>query len=80
LLTPYRKAENGIVSDEVVYLSADEEERVTIANAGAVVDGTGKLTEEFVQARRGTTHPQVDPTEVDYMDLSPLQVFSLRQR
>ncbi len=77
LLTPYRVVKNGKVTDEVVYLSADEEERVTIASASAVLDKSGTLTEELVQARRATSHPQVPPGEADYMDLSPLQVFSV---
>jgi len=41
------------------------------------VGADGKFLDEFVQARRALTHPQVPPTELEYMDLSPLQVFSV---
>jgi DNA-directed RNA polymerase subunit beta len=61
----------------MIYLSADDEERATIASASSVIGPNGELTEELVQARRATSHPQVPPTEVDFMDLSPLQVFSV---
>ena len=77
LQTPYRVVKNGKVTEEIVYLPADEEEKMTIASASALVDEKGRLTEDAVQVRRGTTHPQVPPTEVDYIDLSPLQVFSV---
>ncbi len=86
LLSPYRRVrvegENGsskaYLTDEVVYLSADEEENVYIAAASSLVDEkTNQLTEEMVQARYGSTHPQIEPTKCAYMDTSPLQVFSV---
>ncbi|MDQ3815464.1 MAG: DNA-directed RNA polymerase subunit beta [Armatimonadota bacterium] len=77
LLSPYRTVKNGKVSNEIKYLSPDEEEGVTIASASAKVDTHGHLIEELVQSRRGMTHPQVPPQEISYIDLSPLQVFSV---
>ncbi|BCM94081.1 DNA-directed RNA polymerase subunit beta [Abditibacteriota bacterium] len=84
LLSPYRKVEirdgKAYLSQdkELVYMSADEEENVYIAAASSHVDEkTYQLTEEMVQARYGSTHPQVPPTECKYMDTSPLQVFSV---
>jgi len=86
LLSPYRRlrmeGNNGsskaYLTDEIVYLSADEEENVYIAAASSLVDEkTGELTEEMVQARYGSTHPQIEPTKCTYMDTSPLQVFSV---
>jgi DNA-directed RNA polymerase subunit beta len=77
LLTPYRVVKDGKVTSEIVYLSADDEEHATIASASGGVAEDGSLTDELVQARRATSHPQVPPSEVDYMDLSPLQVFSV---
>jgi DNA-directed RNA polymerase subunit beta len=77
LLAPYRVVKDGRVTDEIEYLTADDEERQTIASASSLVDAEGRFTEELVQARRATTHPQVPPSECNYMDLSPLQVFSV---
>ncbi|HEX8551272.1 MAG TPA: DNA-directed RNA polymerase subunit beta [Abditibacteriaceae bacterium] len=77
LLAPYRKVVDGRVTDQIDYITADDEDRITIASASSAVDSEGRFTEELVQARRATTHPQVPPSEVDYMDLSPLQVFSV---
>ncbi|MBV9469693.1 MAG: DNA-directed RNA polymerase subunit beta, partial [Abitibacteriaceae bacterium] len=77
LLSPYRVVKKGKVTNEIKYLSADEEEGVTIASASAIVAEDGTLTEELVQSRRVLAHPKVPPMEADYMDLSPLQVFSV---
>jgi len=77
LLAPYRLVKNGKLTEEMRYLSADEEEGVTIASASSEVDADGNFTDELVQVRRGSTHPQVPAAELDYMDISPLQVFSV---
>ncbi len=77
LLTPYRVVKDGKVTEEVKFLSADEEEGYVIAAASSIVGKDGKLAEEMVQARRAQTHPKVKPEEVEFMDLSPLQVFSV---
>ena len=76
--TPYRRVVGGIVTDDVDYLTADEEDRHIIAQANAVVGEDGAFSEERVLVR--TRHGEVDlvpPDEVDYMDVSPRQMVSV---
>lgn len=77
--TPYRKVDkaNKRVTDEIVYLTADEEEGHTIAQANAPLDENGYFVEERVNARRGHDTLLVPTDRVDYMDVSPKQVFSV---
>ncbi len=77
--TPYRKVEkkNKRVTDEIVYLTADEEEGHIIAQANAPLDENGYFVEERVNARRGHDTLLVPTDRVDYMDVSPKQVFSV---
>ncbi|BAF58493.1 DNA-directed RNA polymerase, beta subunit/140 kD subunit [Pelotomaculum thermopropionicum SI] len=76
--TPYRKVdkENRRVTDEIVYLTADEEEGYVIAQANAPLDEEGRFIEPRVNAR--SPEIVVVPADrVDYMDVSPKQVFSI---
>ncbi|MFI2234479.1 DNA-directed RNA polymerase subunit beta, partial [Nocardia testacea] len=76
--TPYRKVENGRVTDEVVYLTADEEDRHVRAQANSAVDADGNFVEDRVLCRRGNEEMEFVPaTEVDYMDVSPRQMVSV---
>jgi DNA-directed RNA polymerase subunit beta len=75
--TPYRKVKNGKVTDEVVYLSAMEEEGYTIAQANAAVDLKGNFETELVSARKGGEFVMVSPDKIDYMDVSPKQLVSI---
>ena len=76
--TPYRKVENGRVTDEVVYITADEEDRHVIAQANAVLTADGTFAEERVLVRtRGGETVDVPADEVDYMDVSPRQMVSV---
>ncbi|MGH3086370.1 MAG: DNA-directed RNA polymerase subunit beta [Rubrobacteraceae bacterium] len=77
--TPYRKVVDGKVTDDVEYLSADEEEEYTIAQANTPVDlSTGEITEETILARsRGGELTSVSPADVGYMDVAPLQTVSV---
>ncbi|MEL6322957.1 MAG: DNA-directed RNA polymerase subunit beta, partial [Pseudomonadota bacterium] len=75
--SPYRKVENGKLGDEVVYLSAMEETRYSIAQANATVDDKGVLQNEFVNARINGEATLVPRDEVQYMDVSPKQVVSV---
>jgi DNA-directed RNA polymerase subunit beta len=78
--TPYRKVVGGIVTDEIEYLSADEEEEFTIAQANTPVEeGTGRIlgTEPILARRRGGDVVSVSPDEVDYVDVAPLQTVSV---
>ncbi len=74
--TPYRKVVNGKVTDEIVYLAADEEENVIVAQANAPIDKDGKFLSERIKARFRSEYPVVSPTEVQYMDVSPTQIVS----
>jgi DNA-directed RNA polymerase subunit beta len=76
--SPYRKVTNGCVTDEVVYLSAIEEGRYKIAQANAIVDEKGLLLNELVNCRiDGGNFIMVSPVEVDYIDVTPMQVVSV---
>jgi DNA-directed RNA polymerase subunit beta len=78
--TPYRKVVDGVVTDEIEYLSADEEEEYTIAQANTPVEeGTRRIlhTEQILARRRGGDVASVRPEEVDYVDVAPLQTVSV---
>ncbi|MGB2810544.1 MAG: DNA-directed RNA polymerase subunit beta, partial [Mycobacterium sp.] len=76
--TPYRKVVKGVVSDEIHYLTADEEDRHVVAQANSPTDAKGKFTEPRVLVRRkGGEVENVTPTEVDFMDVSPRQMVSV---
>ncbi|HEY6737859.1 MAG TPA: DNA-directed RNA polymerase subunit beta, partial [Actinopolymorphaceae bacterium] len=75
---PYRKVENGKVTDKVEYLTADEEDRYVIAQANAPLTEDREFAEERVLVRK--RHGEVDLIprgEVDYMDVSPRQMVSV---
>ena len=65
------------VSDSVVYMTADEEEGMTIAQANSPIDAEGYFTNEHVACRRGHDVLEVTPDKVDYMDVSPKEVVSI---
>ena len=75
--TPYRKVKDGRVTDEVVYLSAMEEGRYTVAQANVPLDAKGRFTEDLVVCRHAGEVMPVTPDKVDYMDVSPKQLVSV---
>ncbi len=76
LETPYRRVANGVVDKkQVQFLSADVEDRFKIAQANAVVDHAGHLQGEQNVREKGE-FPMVEPKDVDYMDISPIQLVS----
>ncbi|WP_280406758.1 DNA-directed RNA polymerase subunit beta [Nocardia carnea] len=76
--TPYRKVVDGRVTDEVVYLTADEEDRHTRAQANSPIDADGRFIDDRILARKGNEEMEfVAPGEVDYMDVSPRQMVSV---
>ena len=75
--TPYRKVENSRVTDEVVYLSAMEEGRYTIAQANAEIDARNRISSELVSCRSAGDFSMVLPGEVEYIDVSPKQLVSV---
>jgi DNA-directed RNA polymerase subunit beta len=75
--TPYRKVKDGRVTDEVIYLSAMEEGRYTVAQANAAVDNRGRFTEDLVVCRHAGNVQMVPADKVDFMDVSPKQLVSV---
>ncbi len=77
LETPYRKVVDNRVTDEIHYLSAIEEGRYVIAQANAVVDDDGRLTEDLVSVRKAGESELTSPEHVQYMDVAPSQIVSV---
>jgi DNA-directed RNA polymerase subunit beta len=75
--TPYRKVKDGRVTDEVIYLSAMEEARYTVAQANAVIDPKGRFTEDMIVCRHAGDVQMVPAGKVDFMDVSPKQLVSV---
>jgi len=75
--TPYRKVQNGAVSDEIVFLSALEEEQFVIAQANAELDARSRFVRDRVSARKSGEYKMVSPEELNYMDVSPKQLVSV---
>jgi DNA-directed RNA polymerase subunit beta len=75
--TPYRAVKDGKVSDEVIYLSAMEEGRYTIAQANAPLDSNNKFSDDLVSCRQGNDYLMALPDDIDYMDVSPKQLVSV---
>jgi DNA-directed RNA polymerase subunit beta len=76
--TPYRKVVEGRVTDQVDYLTADEEDRYVKAQANAPITEDGTYVEDRVMARRkGGEVELIDPLDIDYMDVSPRQMVSV---
>ncbi len=75
--SPYKKVLNGIVQDNIEYLSAMEETKFTIAQANSVLDKNGKFTEELVSCRQNLDFILAKPENIDYIDVSPKQLVSV---
>ena len=75
--TPYRKVKDGRVTDEVIYLSAMEESRHTVAQANAQIDARGRFTEDLIVCRQAGDVHLVPRDKVDFMDVSPKQLVSV---
>ncbi|MGB7175873.1 MAG: DNA-directed RNA polymerase subunit beta, partial [Xanthobacteraceae bacterium] len=75
--TPYRKVKDGRVTDEVIYLSAMEEGRYTVAQANSVIDAKGRFTDDLVVVRHAGDVQLIPPDKVDFMDVSPKQLVSV---
>jgi len=74
--TPYRKVVKGKVTKKVDYLSADEEDQYTIAQANAPINEKGEFLNKRVKCRNKGEFPVVHPEEIDYMDVAPAQIIS----
>jgi len=75
--TPYRKVESGKVTDELDFLTADQEENFIVAQANTAVDGHGKFTAARISVRYRGEFLEVEPDKVHYMDVSPKQLVSV---
>ena len=75
--TPYAKVKNGKVTKEVVYLNALEEESYKIAHAATLYDASGTITEEAVEVRQNGKPLVTNPKDVDFIDVSTNQAFSI---
>ena len=75
--TPYRKVIDGRVTDDVVYMSATEEMRHTVAQANAARDEEGRFTEELVSSRKAGEFMLNPPDAIDLIDVSPKQLVSV---
>ena len=75
--SPYKRVKNGVVQDNVEYLSAMEETKFTIAQANTKIDKNGKITEELVSCRQNLNFLLSKPETIDYIDVSPKQLVSV---
>ncbi len=75
--TPYRKVDNGVVTDETIYMSPIEEQDYYIAQANAPLDDNGKFVDELVAARRSGESITTDRANIQYMDVAPMQIVSV---
>jgi DNA-directed RNA polymerase subunit beta len=77
LESPYRKVSKGRVTEQIDYLTADEEDKYVIAQANATLDKSGHFTSDAVSCRARGDFPKKKPEEIDYMDVSPRQLVSV---
>ncbi|QQK58214.1 DNA-directed RNA polymerase subunit beta [Shewanella sp. LC6] len=77
LETPYRKVVDGVITDEVEYLSAIEEGRYVIAQANIEVDSQGRMVEEQIACRHKGESTFMRASDIQYMDVSPQQIISV---
>ncbi len=81
--TPYRKVVDGHVTDEIVYFTAQEENALLIAPADVRADANGRIIDDMIQVRcaggavNGASYPEVPRNQVQYMDVSPVQIISV---
>lgn len=77
LETPCRRVKNGKLTDEIRFLTADEEDRFVIAQSDEPIDKNGKLVNERIKARRRTDYPVTTSDKIDFMEVSPRQLVSV---
>ena len=78
--TPYRKVKDSVVdlnNDNIVYLSAEEEEAKIIGQGNAPLKDDGHFVRKVVKCRKDADYPVVPPSQVDYMDVAPQQIASI---
>src|SRR5579862_4801610 len=75
--TPYRIVRKGIVTDDIIYLTADEEDQFRVAQANSEIDSRGRLLGERVVCRYAEEYIEATPADVHLMDVSPKQIVSV---
>ena len=77
LETPYRRVEEGKVTDEIVWLSASEEEDYAVAQANAQLNEDGSFVRDLVLCRRRDDYPLLPPEDIEFMDVAPDQLVAV---
>jgi DNA-directed RNA polymerase subunit beta (EC 2.7.7.6) len=77
LQTPYRRVKKGVVTNEIVYMTADEDHNYHIAPGNEPLDEHGRFKRPLLQVRYQDSYPIVKPEEVEFMDVSPMQIVSV---
>jgi DNA-directed RNA polymerase subunit beta len=77
LETPYRRVRKGVVTSEIVWMTADEDHKYHIAPANEPLDEHGHLVNHQIQVRHEDQYPVVRPEQVEFMDVSPMQIVSV---
>ncbi len=77
LETPYRKVSNGLVTDDIEYLSAIEEGQYAIAQANVALDDNNNLVDDLIACRQRGENVLVQKQDISYMDVSPQQIVSI---
>ena len=77
IMTPYKKVDNCQITEEVRYMTADEEEDYIISESAVKTDDNNKIISDLVNARYHQENILVEPSKVDYIDVSPQQVVSV---
>ncbi len=75
--TPYRKVVDGKVTNKIEFLTADKDQSVHIAQSNSALDKNGKLVGSDISCRYKTDFPRVSGKEIEYQDVSPLQIVSI---
>jgi len=75
--SPYRKVVDSRVTDEVIYLSASQEEKYTVAQANAALNDKNQFTADLISCRKGGDFMLARPQDIDFMDVSPKQLVSV---
>ncbi len=75
--SPYRKVVDGVVTDQIQWLSASEEEEYAVAQANAPLDAKGRFVNEFALCRKRDDYPMLPPARIDFMDVAPEQLVSV---
>lgn len=74
---PYAKVVNGVVTDTIEYLTADTDDKHKITHAEIDIDDSGRITQDVVEVRYNGSYLRVPPKEIEYIDVSPAQPFSI---